>query len=320
MDALSEILRIARLSSGIFLRGEFSEPFRLTSRLKASNCSPHLGPSDHLILFHFVLEGRLNVELENGGRAEFIAGEAVVLPRNDPHRLRGEGEATAVMAQDVLRIPGPGELMAIEHGGGGARTRIICGFLGGKGLGGDPLLSALPAMFKYDSTTPHSGAFVAATLDAADREVREGRAGSQAILARISELLFVEAVRHHLENLSDDSDGWLGALRDVSVSKALAVMYRAPHENWTVERLGEVVGASRSNLSTKFVRYLGHGPGECLTKVRMQLAARDLLLSRKNIAEIAERVGYGSEAAFSRAFKREQGMAPSAWRASSVQK
>ncbi len=320
MDALSEILRSARLSSGIFLRGEFSEPFRLTSRLNATDCSPHLGPADHLILFHFVLEGRLSVEVDGGDRAEFVAGEAVILPRNDPHRLRGQGEAAAVLAQDVLRIPGPGELMVIEHGGGGAPTRIICGFLGGKGLGDDPLLRALPAMFKYDSAIAHCGALVATTLDAADREVRHGRAGSQAILARISELLFVEAVRHQLENMSSDSDGWLGALRDIPVSKALAVMYRAPHENWTVERLGEVVGASRSNLSARFVRYLGHGPGECLTKVRMQLAARDLLLGHENIAEIAERVGYGSEAAFSRAFKREQGMAPSAWRAHLAEK
>jgi len=315
MDALSEILRMARLSSGVFLRGEFSEPWCLTSRLKASDCSAYLGPSDHLILFHFVLEGTLAVETVDGQRAEFTAGEAVILPRNDPHQLVGRGITNSVLAQDVLRIPGPGELMAIEHGGGGERTRIICGFLGGKGLKGDPLLEALPTIFKYDSTIARSGALVAATLKTADREVREGRPGSEAILARISELVFVEAVRHHLEQLSEDNGGWLGALRDNAVSKALALMYRNPQENWTVERLGLEVGASRSSLSSKFVRYLGLGPGDCLTKLRMQFAARDLELSRHGIAEIAERVGYGSEEAFSRAFKRQYGIAPSFWRA-----
>lgn len=262
----------------------------------------------------------MTVEVENVGRAEFVAGQAVILPRNDPHRLESRGVATAVMAQDVLHIPGPGGLLAIEHGGGGTSTRIICGFLGGRGIDHDPLLHALPAFFRYDSAVAPSGALVLASLSSAEREVREGRAGSSAILGCISELLFVEAVRHHLENLPKDSTGWLGALRDLSVSKALALVYDAPNENWTVERLGRAAGASRSTLSAKFLRYIGQGPGECLTQLRMQLAARDLLVSRESIAEIAERVGYGSEAAFSRAFKREKGMAPSVWRATAAPK
>lgn len=314
MDPLSEILRSARLSGGVFLRGEFTEPWCLASAINASDCTDYLGPADHLVLYHYVVEGELTVDLAGPTVASFLPGQAAILPRNDPHRLSGRRAAEAVSALDVARIPKPGELMVIEHGGGGDGTRIVCGFLGGKGLAGDPLLSALPPLMVYDSSTARSGGFVRESLEFAAREVADGRLGSDAMLARISEMLFVEAVRSYVDALPPEADGWIKALRDRSLSRALALIHRYPEKPWTVETLGRAVGASRSTLADKFTRYFDTAPVEYLTQHRMRLAARKLMTDAAPIVVIAASVGYGSEAAFSRAFKRHFNASPSAWR------
>ncbi|MDA0238428.1 MAG: AraC family transcriptional regulator [Proteobacteria bacterium] len=313
MDALSEVLRAARLSGGIFLRAEFSEPWCLTSTIQASDCSAHLGPTDHVILYHYVVEGELTVQIADEDPAKFHPGQAVIFARNDRHNLSGREPAEAVPALDLARVPAPGELMEIEHGGGGAATRIVCGFLGGQGLAGNPLLSSLPAAIRYDTSTARSGPLVRTSLEFAANEVADGRPGTDAMLARISEMLFVEAVRAYVEDLPKDLGGWMEALRDRSVSKAIALIHRQPEEPWTVERLGRAVGASRSTLTDKFTRYLDCAPAEYLTKHRMMLAARELTSGNASIMTIAEQIGYGSEAAFSRAFKRFYGVSPSAW-------
>ena len=314
MDALSEILRSARLSGGVFLRGEFTEPWCLTSAVRASDCSVHLGPTDNLVLYHYVVEGALTVCVDGGEPATFLPGHAVVLPRNDRHRLCGRESAEAVSARDVVQVPGPGQLMAIKHGGGGERTRIVCGFLGGRGLAGDPLITSLPPTMRYDGTTARSGSFVRASLEFAASEIADGRPGADAMLARISELLFVEAVRVHVEALPEDQGGWFESLRDRSVSRALALIHRSPEEPWTIERLGRAAGASRTTLTEKFRRYLGCAPAEYLTRHRLKLAADQLAAGNAPLMTVAASVGYGSEAAFSRAFKRAYGVAPSAWR------
>ena len=314
MDALSEILRSARLSGGVFLRGEFSEPWCLASAVSASDCGERLGPTEHLILFHYVVEGTLRVEVEGEAPASFLPGQAVIFARNQPHKLAGREPADAVPALDLVRIPGPGELMDIEHGGGGQRTRIVCGFLGGQALAGDPLLSSLPTFIRYDGSTARSGDLVRASLEFAAREIADSRPGSDAMLARISELLFAEAVRSYVESLPEDSGDWFEALRDRALSKAIALIHRSPDKPWTVEQLGRAVGASRSTLAEKFKRYLGVAPAEYLAQHRMRLAARELTTTGAAIMGIATSIGYGSEAAFSRAFKRSYGVSPSAWR------
>ena len=314
MDALSEILRSARLSGGVFLRGEFSEPWSLSTAVRASDCSHHLGPSDHLVLFHYVLEGNLIIDVPGAPREAFLPGQAVIFTRNDRHKLSGREAAETVSALDVARIPGPGELMVIEHGGGGQRTRIVCGFLGGAGLAGNPLIESLPTFIRYDGSLARSGSLVRASLDYAAGEVTDARPGSDALLARIAEMLFIEAVRSYVENLPNETGGWFEALRDRSLSKAIALMHRNPERQWTVEQLGRTVGASRSSLTEKFSRHLGCAPAEYLTQHRLRLAADELAAGSATIMKIAASIGYGSEAAFSRAFKRSYGVPPSAWR------
>ncbi len=254
MDALSEILRSARLTGGVFLRAEFSEPWCLTSMLEASDCTGLLGPTDHLVLYHYVIEGRLNVEMDDQARETFSPGQAVIFPRNDQHNLTGYEPAKAISTLDVTSIPGPGELMVIEHGGDGEKTRIVCGFLGGQGLTSDPLFAALPSLIRYDASAARAGDLVRASLEFAAGELANGDLGSDAMLARISEMLFVEAVRSYVETLPGDSGGWLETLRDRVLSKAVALIHRHPEQPWTVEELGREAGASRTTLTEKFVR------------------------------------------------------------------
>ncbi len=314
MDALSEILRDARLVGGVFLNGEFTEPWRVRTAVTAADCSPHLGRTDHFVLFHFVIEGRLTVRMAETEPLRFSPGQAVIFPHNDRHTLSGDRRAETVSAADVTTIPAPGELMAIRHGGGGAVTRIVCGFLGGALIAGDPLFSALPPLLRYDCATERSGALVRASFELAASETAHARPGSDAMLARLSEFLFIEAVRAHIAAADADGEGLLQALQDRGLSRAIALIHRHPERSWTVEDLAGASGASRSSLNQKFPRHLGRAPAEYLNAHRMRLAARALDAGHSAMGAIAEAVGYGSEAAFSRAFKRFHGVPPSQWR------
>ncbi|WP_170416412.1 AraC family transcriptional regulator [Ruegeria atlantica] len=312
MDALSEILRSARLTGGVFLHAEFSEPWCVSSALKASDCSHYLGPADQMVLFHYVLEGCLTVIDAEKNAHIFLPGQAVILPRNDPHLLKGQQPATTVPALDVTDRNGPEELMVIRHGGGGEKTRIVCGFLGGRGLQHDPLLNALPPVFRYNGLECRSGSLVKTTLKYAATEMSDGQLGSEATLARISELLFVEAVRDYISN--SKSGGLLDALKDRAVSRAIGLIHRYPGRRWVVETLAQECAVSRTVLTERFNHLLGCSPREFVQNTCMQLAARGLAEQQLNIADAAERAGYASEAAFSRAFKRHFGVSPSEWR------
>lgn len=313
MDALSEILKSTRLTGGVFLRGEFTEPWCLASAVTAADCARHLGPADHLVIYHFVAAGALTIGVA-GMEETFLPGQIAVLPRNDRHTLSGAETAAPVSALDVARIPGPNELMVIDHGGGGAATHVVCGFLGAPSLSGDPLLGALPSLLKYDCASARSGDVVRTSLEFAASEVADGRPGADVMLARLSELLFVETVRAYVESLPEDVGGLLAALNDPALSRALAAIHGRPAEKWTAESLGREAGLSRSSLADRFAQNIGMPPAEYLAAHRMRLAARELAVSAAPLIEIAERVGYGSEPAFSRAFKRAHGVSPGAWR------
>ncbi len=314
MDALSEILRSARLSAGMFLRGEFTEPWCLSTELSVADCFDHLGPIDHLIIYHYIVEGRMIVEVPGEPAVVMLPGQAIVFTHNDHHTMAGRDPAVAVSALDVVQIPGPGNMMVIEHGGGGAKTRTVCGFLGGLALADDPLFSSLPRYLIYDCATARSGEVVRASLEFAAAEAADNRPGAAAVLAGLSELLLIEAIRSYVESHGDASGGWYDVLRDRSLSRAIAVIHKDPEQQWTVEKLGRTVGSSRSALAEKFNRHLGCAPAEYVMQHRMRLAARKLVRSHATIMDVAVSVGYGSEAAFSRAFKRRFGVSPSVWR------
>src|SRR6478609_3830586 len=308
MDALSDVLRVAHLTGGVFLHADFFAPWCMAARVGPEHCAPALGPASHLILYHYVVEGdfRIRVDGEDGADIAIGTGEVVLLPRNDQN----------LMGSDIIRPPKDGGLYTIHHGGDGRRTRIICGYLGCASAEGNPVISTLPSLLKLNVEQGGAAEWIRSTFQYAAEEVSAGRPGSETVLAKLSELLFVETVRRYAEALPDGQTGWFAGLREPPVARALALLHRDITRRWTVDDLGREVGLSRSALAERFVRLIGVPPMHYLASWRMQVATQKLRNTSASLAQIAEIVGYDSEAAFSRAFKKAFGTAPATWRRS----
>ena len=314
MDALSDVLRVAHLTGGVFLHAEFFEPWCITAQLESQYCAPFIGTSSHLILYHYVAEGRLKVQVGGEDAFELSAGEIVVFPRNDIHKMGSKLDFPPAIASDLI-VPSPnGGLYAIRHGGDGALTRLVCGFLGCDSVEGNLLISTLPRALRLNVEEGSAADWIRSTFQYAADEVATGRPGSETVLAKLSELLFVETVRRYAESLPEDETGWLAGLRDRYVARALALFHCDIARPWTVDGLGREVGLSRSALGERFTRLIGIAPMHYLANWRMQVAAQELRNSSASLAQIASRVGYESEAAFSRAFKKAFLTAPATWR------
>jgi len=253
------------------------------------------------------------------------AGDIVMFPRGDAHVLssapgmradknsaqwtfatRHEPKPLAVSYHDGVLLPGA--LAPVEE----ARNIVVCGFVGCDLKPFNPLIATLPRLLHLPADDV--GGWVKGVLHQAVIESRERRPGSAAVLDRVSEMVFVDAARRYLENLPESAEGWLAGLRDRHVGKALSAMHEQPARDWTLDDLGREAGLSRSALHERFVRFAGQPPMQYLTNWRMQLAANLLRTSHANVATIALDVGYDSEAAFTRAFKRATGRPPAAWR------
>jgi AraC-like DNA-binding protein len=316
MDALSDALRVAHLTGGVFLHAEFFAPWCMAARVTPEHCMPVLGPASHLILYHYVVEGdlRIRVEGEDGEGLVITAGEVVLLPRNDVHFMGSDLSLPPVAGSDIIHPPKDGGLFSIHHGGDGGRTRMVCGYLGCASAEGNPVLSALPPLLKLSVQMGGAAEWIRSTFQYAAEEVSAGRPGSETVLAKLSELLFVEAVRRYAEALPDGLTGWFAGLRDPYVARALALLHGNITRRWTVDDLGREVGLSRSALADRFIRLLGAPPMHYLANWRMQVATQTLRNTNVSLAQVAQMVGYDSEAAFSRAFKKAFGAAPATWR------
>lgn len=314
MDALSDVLRVVRLKGGVFLHAEFTEPWCLRSEVGLEDCRPMLDGAEHLVLYHYVVEGRVGVKAPGVDSLELNAGQVVIFPHNDAHLLGSHLNLPPVPARQVVRASPEGGLRVIRHGGGGNRARVVCGFLGCDRLEGNPLASSLPNVLTFDAAKGVAGDWFRTSLQFAADEVAARRAGSETILAKISELLFVEAIRRYVETLPVEQVGWLAGLKDPFVARTLALIHAKPAVDWTVEDLGREVGLSRSALTDRFARLIGEPPMRYLARWRIQVAAHDLRNSDTPLVRIAQKVGYDSEAAFNRAFKRVFGIPPATWR------
>jgi AraC-like DNA-binding protein len=313
MDALSDVLRAAKLNGAVFLQSRFTAPWCMVSKISGRLCQPYLGPNDHLIPFHFVVEGELRVAVEGEAPLTLSAGDVVLLPGNDEHVMGSDLSLTPVRG-DTLIEPDRGALSRIEYGGGGKVTRMICGYLGYDRAYGNPIVATLPRLMKLTVEDTGAGEWIRSTFQYAAAEVANGRPGSETVLAKLSELLFVEAVRRYVETLPEDQAGWLAGLRDPPVARALALMHGDVKRPWNVEELGRGAGLSRSALAERFTRVIGMSPMQYLAHWRMQMAAQQLKNTSASLSQVAEQVGYESGAAFSRAFKKTFGDAPGAWR------
>ena len=323
MDALSDVLRVVRLSGAVYLDAEFTTPWCLFGQADAALCAAFLPGSERVISYHLITEGSCSARLANDpdSAIQLNAGELLVVPQGEAHIFGSSLDLPPGLAGPLLAgqlQTTPGQVMKLCYGGGGAPTCIVCGFLACNDTLSNPLLCSLPRIFKVDMRSDPQSAWLESALRFAAAEAAHVRAGSVTVLARLSELLFVEAVRRCIDALPADRKGWLAGLRDRFVGRALSMLHAQPGHSWTVDELAQKVGLSRSALAQRFTELLGQPPMQYLARWRLQLASLELLNGSKSLVAVAEQVGYDSEAAFSRAFKREFGMPPATWRKSRV--
>ncbi len=276
--------------------------------------------AEHLIAYHVITEGRCFANIIGEEPIAIEAGEVIVFTKSDPHILSSSpgmrahgGPPDALNALDAAAA---GQLpFFINYGGDGAvSAKFVCGYLACDAQPFNPLLENLPSVIKVRGKKGDDANWLSQFIRVATLESANKRAGGESVLAKLSELMFIEVVRRHLEALTPDKAGWLAGLRDPFVGKALSLMHAKPARNWTIEELAKDVGLSRSVLAERFADLVGMPPMYYLAKWRMQIASGLLSGGNTNIAGIAAEVGYGSEAAFSRAFKKMVGIPPSAWR------
>ena len=315
MDALTELLKALRLTSGIFLEAEFTAPWCIDSSPGKDDLRQILPSAEHVAIYHLLTEGSCRARLpDHSGVVELAEGDLIMFPHGDGHLIGSDLQLAPVAAETLVERSAEGGLARIVHGAGGDRTRFVCGFLACDSRLCRPLLGALPRMLRVPLGDGPAASWIIATLHRGADETRSPRAGTEAMLAKLSELLFVEAIRTYIESTPQNERGWFAGLRDPHISRALALMHAAPGRAWTVDELGREAGISRSALAERFALLIGEPPMQYLTRWRLALAARALKEGRDPIVRIAEEIGYESEAAFNRAFKRELGMPPAAWR------
>lgn len=316
MDALSEVLRQVGLSGAVFCHADLSAPWALSAP-RSDRLARTLRPgAPHLIEYHLLLEGEAWLRVGRGPALHLGEGDLVMLPRGDAHRISSDASGRAAAALDVAAVAqsAPGEITTRQHGGGGALTRLVCGYFAlDRGLCGD-LIDALPRALRVHAASGEIGFWLNTCLRLHLVEKDSERLGGALTLARLSELMFIEAVRRHVEALPAGQGGWLAALKDPPVARALALLHTRPAEPWTVDRLAAQAGVSRSALAGRFRARTGRPPMQYLARWRLTLAAQRLRDGHRSAAAVAREVGYASEAAFSRAFQRAYGAAPSARR------
>ena len=319
MDALTDVLRGMRLSGGVFLDAEFTAPWSIISKVGPEDCLPFMAEPAQLIAYHYVVEGHLLLSLLGQAAVSATAGQLLVLPRNDQHLLGSALDLESANADELIEPAGEDGLARIRFGGGGARTVILCGFLGSDDRN-SPLIASLPAVLKLDLNHKLTGSWIEGSMRYAGRELGIGDPGASANLARLAELLFTEAIREYVKSLPPEQEGWLAGLRDPAVGQALALVHGRLAHSWTLDELARQVGLSRSTLSDRFARYMGISPMRYLSHRRLRQAAERLRQGQQSVAEIGYEVGYESEAAFNRAFKREFGVAPGAFRKDALER
>jgi AraC-like DNA-binding protein len=310
--ALAEALGRLRLSGAIFLHGVYTESWAYES-YPAKDAAAVLAPgSERVILFHVIASGRSWIETLDGDRHWADAGDVIVLPYGHAHRMGGEQPAQIVSMTTLLEPPPWSEMPMIRHGSGGAPTHVVCGYLTCDHPLFDPRLQALPPVFVV---RPEGSArdWVRASIDYAAAQTTEVTDTHFEHSPRLPELLLVEMLRLHFARTPIDV-GWVRALSDPVLAPVLAAMHGAPEQKWDLISLARIANVSVSLLDERFRALLGLAPIRYLTVWRMHVAGELLQSSELSVAAIARRVGYDSEEAFSRAFKREQGAPPSAWR------
>jgi AraC-like DNA-binding protein len=312
-DVLGSTLEQLRLEGAIFFRSEFTDGFAFESEPLALADSLHPG-ADRLILFHIVAHGACWVAVDDGVRHWADEGDVIVLPYGDRYTMGGETPADTTSILNLLDAPPWDVIPVVRHGGGGKRTDVVCGYLHSEDPLFDPAMRALPPVFVVRLPPGPAAGWVRASIAYALEATAPSNRSASLLSTRLPELVLMEVLRAHLATAPTADRGWLAALRDPVLAPALSLLHRQPAHRWTVAELAAGAAVSRSVLDARFRQLLDRSPIRYLTEWRMHLAEDLLATADLTVFEIARRVGYVSEEAFSRAFKRERGTSPSHWR------
>jgi AraC-like DNA-binding protein len=310
MDPLSDLLRVVRLDGAFFYAVEAAEPWSVEA-VAAKELSPRILPaSEHLISYHIVTKGRCYGGLVGEDQVELLPDDVIVFPHGDAHVMssgRGVRIGPEVHRSAPARYPN-----TVLLGDQGPRvTSFVCGFLGCDLRPFNPLLASLPRRMHMRGM---SGAWLGGLARQLTEESQVGGPGSDTVITRMAEVMFIEVLRRYLDDLPPGQTGWLAGLRDEVVGRALALLHERPGHPWTLADLARDAASSRTSLAKRFTALVGQPPMQYLAQWRMQAAANLLTQSGAKVATIGREVGYDSEAAFSRAFKKATGLAPGAWR------
>ena len=310
MDPLSDVMRAVRLNGAFFYLVEAGAPWSV-SAVAARELVPRILPdAEHLISYHIVLSGSCWAGVQGEPQVRMLPGDVIVFPHGDAHFLSSdEGRRVGDDRNGASPERYPGTVFIGP--GAGRDTTFVCGFLGCDVRPYNPLVSSLPRRMHVRGI---AGGWLSEFPRQAVTESRMGRVGSETMLTRMAELMFIEVVRRHLEELPPQQGGWLAGLRDAVVGAALSQFHERPSYPWTLSELARTIATSRTVLVERFSQLVGVPPMLYLTRWRLQLAAEQLARGSAKIATIGTQVGYESEAAFSRAFKRETGLSPANWR------
>ncbi len=309
MDVLNDILASLRLNGGVVFDARMTGDWSLIAQFQPEDCAPYFPVPERIISYHYVRKGRIFTQILGSEVIELREGSMVMFPRNDPHLLFTRPGLPPIDVAAYTEAGTGGALNSIVIDFGGEAADCYCGWLGVLN-GSHPLIEALPPLLVINSDTLAED-WITSSLRVAAGELNS----NPAMVARISELFFAQAVRRYVESLGNGQGGWLAGLRDPAVARALSVIHTCyADDNLEVDMLAREAGVSRTVLGERFVSLLGEPPMRYCARWRMRVAASRLLDGKDSAATIAYSVGFASEAAFSRAFKREYGEPPATWK------
>ncbi|MFL6416406.1 MAG: cupin domain-containing protein [Bryobacteraceae bacterium] len=317
MDVLSEVLRVVKLEGALFFNAEFSAPWCIESAQSRALAPLFSTGPKHLILYHFLTEGRAYARVSGAESEQLVAGDIVVFPRGDSHYLGNGAPERPVDSIKTFASNLRDGMKVVRFGGGGEITKFVCGFMACDPRLSDVVLGSLPRMLKVHISNEPSSQWIQNSIRFSVDESSGNDAGSSLVLAKLSELLFVETLRRYINDLPAEQTGWLAGVRDPVAGKALALMHQNLGHHWSLEELARQVGVSRTRLAERFRCFLRVSPMAYLTASRLNLGAEILQSTEDGVAEVAARIGYGSEAAFNRAFRRAFDCPPAQFRRNS---
>jgi AraC-like DNA-binding protein len=309
VEILTDLLSSMRLSGGVFLDGEMAGPWSVWSHLTPQECAAYMPQPSHIVAYHYVRAGWLTCEVPGKPAARVGAGEIVLLPRNEPHLLHGPVAAEPVDGRDIMLPPDAEGMYRVRVSGEGELTKIYCGFLGST-TPENMLLQHLPSVMVISLDDVADSAWIKRSLDFAVHGLSRD---APEMVGKLAEGLFAEAVRRYVEALPPQQAGWLAGLKDPAVGRTVALIHQRYAQVLTLDDLAREAGVSKTVLGNRFRELLGESPMQYCARWRMSVAADMLRNNRQNACSVAYSVGFNSEAAFNRAFKREFGLPPAAW-------